>query len=143
MSVIAAALNPLYHYIDFSGRASRREFILFHVFIFLFALLLGILGANELILDILSLLIFLPGLGLYCRRLHDMGYSGWYLVAYMIGLPVLLIIVGVILSAVVVTPESLILLLMVVYAVIYIGAFLLFCMRGISGGNEYGPPPVL
>jgi uncharacterized membrane protein YhaH (DUF805 family) len=56
-------------------------------------------------------LVFIPGLAVAVRRLHDVGKSGWW---YFIAL--IPIIGG-------------------------IWLLILFCTEGISGSNEYGPDP--
>lgn len=68
-------------YVDFGGRARRKEFWMFFVFNIIFSLLAGILdyalGTNGNIESVYSLVIFLPSLAVLVRRLHDVGKSGW------------------------------------------------------------------
>jgi uncharacterized membrane protein YhaH (DUF805 family) len=91
------------HYADFSGRARRKEywmFVLFN-FIFLFAWTLvatfavtfartGSVKGNELanVMSIVYLcyilVMFLPGMAVAVRRLHDLGKSGWWLLIMLI-----------------------------------------------------------
>ena len=83
-------------YVDFNGRASRSEFWFFQLFYFIVygGLLILTIGVSELfaILNgIFILAIFLPGLAVTVRRLHDIGQSGlWLLLIY----PLCIIIVG-------------------------------------------------
>lgn len=75
------------HYVDFSGRARRKEFWMFALFNFLIAAVLGFIDGvlgwtdSELGLGVLggiySLAVLLPGLAVGVRRLHDIGKSGW------------------------------------------------------------------
>ena len=77
-------------YVDFSGRARRKEywnFILFYMLIsFAVGIVSGVLGTMgmELIARILSVVtmiaslgIIVPSLSIAARRLHDTGLSGW------------------------------------------------------------------
>ena len=74
-------------YATFSGRASRSEFWWFYLFAALMSwgsLLVG--GAMfptepalaEIPSYIVNLIFVLPGLAAGCRRLHDIGRSGWW-----------------------------------------------------------------
>lgn len=73
------------HYVDFSGRATRKQFWLFLLFNALVAMVLyllsgmdGTLGSLFNVVYVLySLAIFLPALAIQIRRLHDAGFSGW------------------------------------------------------------------
>src|SRR5262245_32472664 len=73
------------NYVTFSGRAIRSEFW----FWFLFAVLVSIAsGVVDLVLfselelspisTLVGLAIFLPGLAVAIRRLHDLDRSGWW-----------------------------------------------------------------
>lgn len=88
-------LKCLKQYFDFSGRARRKEYWLFCLFNLIIAYILNVIdsaigltfpvGIVELgILGVIySLLLFIPGLAVCVRRLHDIGKSGWF---YLIGL---------------------------------------------------------
>lgn len=88
-------------YATFSGRASRSEFWWFYLFTVLLgwgATAVGALsapgtGAGEILSLIVSLALFLPTLAVGCRRLHDIGRSGWWqlLVLTLIGVILLII----------------------------------------------------
>jgi len=86
------------HYADFQGRARRKEFWMFYLFVYLF-------GSGALILDnvlgtsfesgsvgqgwiywLVILVTFLPSLALNVRRLHDVGKSGWFMLVVLIPL---------------------------------------------------------
>lgn len=80
-------LAVLKKYAEFKGRARRAEYWYFYLFnlIFLFVAMildfifgLGIkgLGIGPLYI-IYGLAVFIPGLALVIRRLHDVGKSGW------------------------------------------------------------------
>ncbi len=75
---ISMALNK---YCCFTGRASRSEFWWFYLFILILSSASGLLpGDNALYVSgAVTLVLFLPMLGLTWRRLHDIGKGGgWY-----------------------------------------------------------------
>jgi len=83
-------LKVLKQYADFSGRARRKEYWMFVLFNIIFALIamgidnaLGITFAPEIpygyVYMLYGLFVFIPGLAVAVRRLHDTGRSGWWL----------------------------------------------------------------
>ena len=80
-------LKVLKQYADFSGRARRKEYWMFALFniIFLIIAMIGdnVLGTTIGVLPygvfyfLYALAVFLPGLAVFVRRLHDVGKSGW------------------------------------------------------------------
>ena len=66
---------------DFDGRARRAEYWWFTAvnvgISFLIAIIGGVIGLNFLD-DLYSLVVFVPSLAVGCRRLHDIGRSGWW-----------------------------------------------------------------
>ena len=73
-------------YATFSDRASRKEywgFVLFYMsFLVVSVIILGATGGGEWaiwISSILSLLLVIPSLAVYIRRLHDTDHSAWWL----------------------------------------------------------------
>lgn len=86
---------PLKRYAQFDGRASRREYWLFQLFMVLlyipFIILMGICAATEstgalmalmVLIGLIALGLFIPTLAVTVRRLHDVNQSGWmYLLA--------------------------------------------------------------
>jgi uncharacterized membrane protein YhaH (DUF805 family) len=88
------------NYVTFSGRAPRSEFWYWTLFAFLVAAVSGILDSALFpfmgtgpISAITSLLLFLPGLAMSVRRLHDLDRTGWWMLIALtlIGLIVLLV----------------------------------------------------
>ncbi len=89
-------LKVLKNYAEFSGRARRKEYWMFVLFnlIFYYVLMfidwiigtfdpeigLGVLGG------LYSLAVFIPGLAVSVRRLHDIGKSGWMILIVLIPL---------------------------------------------------------
>ena len=85
-------LKCLNQYADFSGRARRTEYWMFTLFNMIFTLLTLFIGAllgtalfgasgtiiGSMGLYVLYLItIFIPGLSVFIRRLHDTENSGW------------------------------------------------------------------
>lgn len=108
------------NYATFNGRARRKEYWMYMLFVGLFALLFGslmsllvfILGPFVIFLLVPFFLVFLvPSIAVTVRRLHDTNKSGWW---YLICL------------------------------VPYVGSIILFILSVIEGDrheNQYGPDP--
>ena len=89
-------LYCLQHYDEFNGRARRSEywyFVLFNLVItfvigFTFGVIAGLLDMPALanLAYLWSLAMFIPGLAVSVRRLHDIGRSGWWLFLSLIPL---------------------------------------------------------
>ena len=87
-------------YATFSGRASRPEFWWWILAVFLLTALTQLIDAflmapmlgfdvgsetaGQPLSMLVSLILFLPGLAVAARRLHDIGRSGWWLFLYLI-----------------------------------------------------------
>ncbi len=71
------------NYCNFTGRASRAEYWWYCLFNVILSTILTTNFGNGtvglIVSGIVSLALFLPGLGLAVRRLHDIGKSGWWL----------------------------------------------------------------
>ena len=86
-------LKVLNQYFDFSGRARRKEYWVFVLFSALISWTLQILDfvfgtyMLTILASIYSLLVFIPGLAVTLRRLHDAGKSGWYF--FLILIPII------------------------------------------------------
>jgi uncharacterized membrane protein YhaH (DUF805 family) len=86
-------------YVDFSGRASRREYWMFQLFNIIISFVLGFVSGliagvasqasgsdidaatslAQIPGNIYSLAVFLPSLAVAIRRMHDTNRSGWYI----------------------------------------------------------------
>ena len=69
-------------YATFSGRATRSEYWFFTLFTLIVYFGAAIIDAalGSYMLTALTYLIFLiPGIAVGCRRLHDTGKSGWFI----------------------------------------------------------------
>lgn len=88
------------NYVTFSGRASRSEYWYWVLFAILVAIASSIIdhamfpfSATGPIEGLTSLILFLPGLAISVRRLHDIDRTGWWLLITLtvIGIVLLLI----------------------------------------------------
>jgi len=75
-------------YFDFNTTSTRLDFWLFFLFNLIFSLIFAfldaILGTWPLLNIIYILLLFIPGISVGVRRMHDTGRSGWHLLAGLI-----------------------------------------------------------
>lgn len=74
-------------YCSFAGRARRKEFFGFALFRFLFGMIAAVL-LGDLGIVILGVLLLLPDLGVLIRRIHDAGFSAWWVTGpyFLLGL---------------------------------------------------------
>lgn len=86
-------LDAWKNYINFQGRARRKAYWMFVLFNIIAAVLAGVLdgvlglggeSGYGLISGVYSLAVFLPGLALAVRRLHDTGRTGWWMLIGLI-----------------------------------------------------------
>jgi len=122
-------IGALKKYASFSGRASRREFWMFFLFMVIACIVCMIIDirlGTTLELDLgfgpmptpygyvliaYLIITLLPGLALSVRRMHDINKTGWILLVQFIP------IVG------------------------GIWLLVLYCLPGTIGDNQYGPDP--
>ena len=71
------------NYGNFEGRASRKEYWNFVLFNFLVTLILALVSAGILSV-IYVILVIVPSVAVAVRRLHDVGKSGWMLLAGLV-----------------------------------------------------------
>lgn len=90
--------------LDFKGRARRKEFGWFTLGSFIISFLFGFLEISaeslgmidlalvfSLISSLISILLIVPSLSVTARRLHDLGYSGWW---QLLGLLLAITVIG-------------------------------------------------
>ncbi len=83
-------------YFCFEGTASRGEFVQFFVVNFVVGLILSIIDSLigiRILSSLYGLAILLPFLGLGCRRLHDIGKSGWLQLIFLIPIVQLVLLI--------------------------------------------------
>jgi uncharacterized membrane protein YhaH (DUF805 family) len=74
-------------YAQISGRASRSEYWWFVLFTLIASAAAGVLDVffpGDLLQSLFSIAIFIPGIALGIRRMHDIGKSGWWLLIGLI-----------------------------------------------------------
>ena len=78
-------LDPLVkHYADFSGRANRKQFWLYALWLVVVYIVIGILSAalgekaGNAVIALVWLALIVPNLAMIVRRLHDTDRSGWW-----------------------------------------------------------------
>jgi len=107
-------IKALKNYATFNGRAQRKEnwmFGLFHVLIYTIFFAADRAMGTEFMEILYVLALFIPGLAVTVRRLHDIDKSGWW---YLI---ILVPIIG-----------------MIVLTVFW-------CLDSTPGNNRFGPNP--
>lgn len=150
------------NYVNFRGRARRKEYWCFALFTVLFIIAARVLDMSlfsekpiGLIFSpfssLFALFIFLPQVAVMTRRLHDTGRSGkWVLWYYIVGLVWVIVLIAIGLSTMAdLASESLSTMPVVALAVIFGGVFVFlvwaitflvwFCTKGTTGDNKYGP----
>jgi len=124
-------LLPYRRYAEFTGRSRRKEFWLFHLFLFLVGVVItAIFGRTDYVssgfyasavtnvsgfggglLALFRLASLIPGLAVAVRRLHDQDRSGWLL------------------------------LLILIPFFGWFALLVLMCLDGTRGANRFGPDP--
>ncbi len=119
-----------YKYADFKGRACRSEYWYFALGMLLMYIVLGfivgilafITGLSQLffIISILPFVLLCPSLAVSVRRLHDLNYSGWWILGYMV--------------------LSMIPLVSFIVAIVYL---VYMAKKGTAGVNRFGADPLV
>ena len=83
-------IDVIKKYAVFSGRARRKEywmFFLFNVIIsFVLTLIETLAGGPGVVVNIYSLIILLPSIGVAIRRMHDTNRRGWWILLPIVNL---------------------------------------------------------
>jgi uncharacterized membrane protein YhaH (DUF805 family) len=150
----------LHFYFSFKGRATRRDFnVLYAVVALIGYIVAGILDVSVSSGNLMeasqrdpfstfwNLVVIVPTFALTCKRLHDMGYSGWWqLLIYCASGIVFFIVVGSAGIAFLLNPAAGTvggLLALILVLVAYLAFFILLSVkRGTVGPNKYGPDPL-
>ncbi|WP_341788559.1 MULTISPECIES: DUF805 domain-containing protein [unclassified Rickettsia] len=135
-------------YFQFKGRANRREYLSFLIFdfsiVFLLMILIKITLSNIfiIVLTIYGLVSFFPSISVIVRRLHDFNISWWsYFFFYCVSMIIIIYLMiqdgsirrGVEMS----TTTSIFSWLISIFQWL-----VLLCIKGTSGSNHYGKPPI-
>ena len=74
-------------YVEFSGRARRKEYWMFVLFNIIASIVAGVIDGllgTRMIGSLYSLAVLLPWLAVCARRLHDTDRSGWWMLIALI-----------------------------------------------------------
>jgi uncharacterized membrane protein YhaH (DUF805 family) len=147
-------MNVAQLFFGFTGRINRGKYWLAILVYVIIALVMGTLGyaageagAFQLLSIIVNIGMFISGLAIGAKRLHDRDKSAWWLLLFYIVPSVLFAIgaaiffyglgteeAGSVISGVVVYVLGLAVL---IWAIIELG-----CLRGTLGPNRFGPDPL-
>ena len=119
MNFAEAIQSGFSNYVNFQGRARRSAYWFWVLFVFAASIVASILdimifGSESYtpLSTLFGLAVFLPGLAVAVRRLHDIGRTGWWILLYFVP------IVG------------------------WIILIIWHCQPGEPGTNQYGPNPL-
>lgn len=96
MGFSQAIASGFQNYVNFSGRACRSEYwfwTLFAVLISIAANILDALATGGLAALVVGLGLLLPGVAMGIRRLHDIDYSGWWILLVLTGIGAIVLLV--------------------------------------------------
>jgi uncharacterized membrane protein YhaH (DUF805 family) len=141
--------------VSFQGRINRAKFWLAILIYFVANIVVGILGyasGSDAVATLLSsavgLVIFVSGIFVAIKRLHDRDKSGWWLLLFYIapsvlfGLGAVIWIIGIAADASGAATGIAFVFFAAGFA-ISVWAFIeLGCLRGTIGPNRYGPDPL-
>jgi len=138
--------DVLKKYAVFSGRARRAEYWYFFLFNILIAILINLISGaifkNNIIGGLYSLAVFIPGLAVGVRRLHDTGKSGWYLllayVPFALMIPIFLLTLVGSFNPSILSIAGIVMLAALGFCIWFL---VLMVRKGDVGPNKYGPDP--
>lgn len=92
-------IDAFRNYVNFKGRATRKQYWMFVLFNFIASVVLGIIigavvPALAFLGPIYNLGVLLPSLAIGARRLHDTDRSAWWLLLYLLPIvgPIVLLV---------------------------------------------------
>ena len=95
-----AIASGFQNYVNFSGRASRSAYWYWTLFAVLMSIASRVLDLalfpgldTSPINSLVGLALFLPGLSVSVRRLHDLDRTGWWLLIILTGIGLIVILV--------------------------------------------------
>lgn len=148
MSFGEAISSVFSKYATFSGRACRSEYWYFYLFNFLIGVVLVLLSRAVEVFNYVrfaySLAVFIPGIAVTVRRLHDIGKSGWTYLLVLFPI-ILLFVISVVAGITGGEPGITSLIIISVFAIASLVLAILFliwlCRDSQPGTNQYGPNP--
>jgi uncharacterized membrane protein YhaH (DUF805 family) len=141
-------------FFSFRGRINRAKYwlailvyIIINVIVSVLGLAIGHGVAMQGLSAIVGIALFISGLAVGAKRLHDRNKSAWWLLLFYV-VPGVLVVVAVVLGLVGVGAGSssagiIAILIYIISLAIIVWAFVeLGCLRGTIGANQYGPDPL-
>ena len=135
-------LGAFRKFATFSGRARRKEYGWFLVFNFIVGIIISVVdflafGDSDGFFSLIyALIVFIPGLAVLIRRVHDFGKSGWFVLVMILAPSISFVIAGFL------GESSLAVLFMIIglALLIYFNLLPIF-KKGDEGDNTYGSDP--
>jgi uncharacterized membrane protein YhaH (DUF805 family) len=99
MGFVEAIRSGFSNYVNFSGRAPRSEYWYWTLFVILVSIAANILDSiifysiYSPLSTLSALALFLPGLAVSVRRLHDIDRTGWWLLIALTGIGLIVLLV--------------------------------------------------
>jgi len=100
MGFTQAISSGFSNYVGFSGRAARSEYWYWTLFAIIAAIIAAVIDTVVFpdmevrpVSTIVSLALFLPGLAVAIRRLHDLDRTGWWFLIAFTGIGLILLFV--------------------------------------------------
>jgi uncharacterized membrane protein YhaH (DUF805 family) len=145
-------------FFSFKGRINRGKYWLAVLVFFIAGMVLALLTfvfGNGLVAQVLSFIVnlalFIAGLAVGIKRLHDRDKSAWWMLMFYV-VPIVLVVIGALIGYFAATAAGttadnaglLFRVCVVVAVAIGVWAFVEFgCLRGTVGYNRYGPDPIV
>ncbi|WP_026944483.1 DUF805 domain-containing protein [Helicobacter rodentium] len=162
VSFTQAVKSGIYNVFNIKGRASRSEFWWFSLFLGIIGFCLGfILGFisgffgffgidthNDIMLSVLCVVLWIAGISITIRRLHDVNKSAWWAILYFICYILFEIVAFICVDFDSIDPNNpdarLWFLILCKFAlIIWVIVLLVFCvLRGTQGDNRFGADPL-
>jgi len=81
--MFSSFIGSLGKFVDFSGRATRKEFwsfvLFYYLSIFLGGILDGLVGV-DFVVNLVFIGLIVPYISCAVRRMHDVGKNGWFMI---------------------------------------------------------------
>jgi uncharacterized membrane protein YhaH (DUF805 family) len=133
---------------SFQGRINRAKYWLAILIFFIIGIVAGIVGfvsghnlGFQIFNAVVEIALFISGLAVGAKRLHDHEKSAWWLLLFSFA-PALFIILGVVLRISSGSWAAMAVFAIAAFAIGIWSFVLLGCLRGTVGPNDYGPDPV-
>lgn len=96
MDFVQAVRSGFQNYVGFDGRASRSEYWYWTLFVIVATIVAGAMDAVAgfgVLSGIVSIGLFLPGVAVAFRRIHDLNQTAWWLLLSLTGIGALFFLI--------------------------------------------------